>query len=101
MDSPNFIPAILSGKIPFLDDVEEDDFMVSDSTESSYRFSAMLDGEDIGGSFGHLFQDVRAKKVYVSDTDQALYVHRTIPSHACFRKETVHLLTDLYSLFER
>lgn len=100
-DSPNVIPGTFSGKNPFLDDVDEDDFIVPDSTESPSRFSAMLDGQDVGGSFGQLFQDVRAKKVFVTDTDQALYVYRTIPSHACFQKDTVYLLTDLYLLLER
>lgn len=101
VDSPNLIPATFSEKNPFAGDVEEDDYIVPDSTASSHQFSAMLDGQDIGGSFGHLFQDVKTKRVHVTDTDQALYVLRTIPSHACFRKDTVHLLTDLYSLFER
>ncbi|KAK3816599.1 MAG: hypothetical protein J3Q66DRAFT_401738 [Benniella sp.] len=58
-DSSKVIPATFSEKSTFLDDLEEDDLMVPDSTESSYRFSAMLDGQDVGGSFGHLFQDIK------------------------------------------
>ncbi|KAF9110427.1 hypothetical protein BGX27_006359 [Mortierella sp. AM989] len=73
VDSPNLIPTISSyEKLDLLvNDVNEDDFMLPDATEDSYRFSAILDGLDIGSSFGHLFQDVKAKKVYVTDIDQA------------------------------
>jgi len=90
VDSPNITPGTFSEKSPFLPDVDEDDFMIPDSTENSYQFSAILDGQDVGGSFGQLFQDVRAKKVYVIDTDQALYVYRTtqfIPSYTCFLED--------------
>ncbi|KAF9899760.1 hypothetical protein BX616_002861 [Lobosporangium transversale] len=72
VDSPNLIPTTYSEENLFMDDVDEDDFMIPDITGDSYRFSAILDGLDIGGSFGQLFQDVKAKKVYVTDTDQAL-----------------------------
>ncbi|KAG9062953.1 hypothetical protein KI688_004553 [Linnemannia hyalina] len=56
MDSPNIIQSTHREENPFVDDVDEDDFMIPD-TETSYCFSAILDGLDVGGSFGQLFQD--------------------------------------------
>ncbi|KAF9999332.1 hypothetical protein BGZ80_007558 [Entomortierella chlamydospora] len=55
-DSPNFIPVIRNEPNP-LDDVDEDDFIIPDNTDNTYRISAILDGRDIGIGFRHLFQD--------------------------------------------
>ncbi|KAF9899763.1 hypothetical protein EC991_008341 [Linnemannia zychae] len=97
VDSPNLIPATYNKNNPFLDDAEEEDFMIPDTKDNSYCFSAILDGLDVGGSFGQLFQDVRAKKIYVTDTDQVLARSGIILISKAATAHQVHFFGRLFS----